>query len=142
MSKSLNSDAFSQFSMPSNNLANGLKVNVPPHMQQSQSRLQNIDQYNMVNSMTSHEFSSVMKSQPTVNNMSVNLNRPPINPAVLHATQQMQPLQVCSTNYDGDIRSATSHYISEESSFVSAEYAAMNQEGIAKKRAEDKEMKL
>lgn len=84
-----------------------------------------------------------MKSQPTVNNMSVNL-RPPVGhgPTAVAQSVMQQPLQLCQQNYDGDIKSAASHYISEESSFVSAEYAAMAQEDIAKKRAEDKEMKL
>ena len=37
---------------------------------------------------------------------------------------------------------ATSHMVTEESSLVSAEYAAMTHEELAKKRVEDKEMKL
>jgi len=65
MARSMNSEAFSQLSMPSNNFVNGLKVNVPQRPQEA-----------MMASMTSNEFTSMMQSNPTVNNMSVNLSKP------------------------------------------------------------------
>lgn len=71
--------------------------------------------------------------------MSVNLSKPPKN---LLAQSHTGPLQICQSNYENDIGAEASHYISEESSLVSAEYAALNQEELARKRAEDKEIKL
>jgi hypothetical protein len=56
--------------------------------------------------------------------------------------ESVGPLQMCQSSYDDNMGATTSHYISEESSLVSAEYAAMAQEEQAKRRAEDKEMKL
>ena len=55
--RSMNSEAFSHFSMPSNNFINGLRVNVP------------IDTVH-----SSHEFSSMMRSNPTMNKVDVNLS--------------------------------------------------------------------
>jgi len=50
---------------------------------------------------------------------------------------------MCQSSYDGDIAAATSHYqTSEDSSLVSAEHNAMEHEELAKRRREDKEMKL
>ena len=49
---------------------------------------------------------------------------------------------MCQSSYDGDMAAVTSHYQSEESSLVSAEYNAMAHEENAKRRREDKEMKL
>jgi len=49
---------------------------------------------------------------------------------------------MCQSSYDGDLKSTTSHYQSEESSLVSAEHQAMAHEENAKRRKEDKEMKL
>ena len=88
--RSMTSEQFSQFSMPSNNFINGLKVNVFP---QSAAR-RDQPEMNMINSMTSQEFSSVMKSNPTVNQVNVNLSQP----GTLNNTQKMNgaaPLQMC-----------------------------------------------
>lgn len=108
----------------------------------------NRESLNMLNSMSSQEFSSAMRSNPTINNISVNLNRP-INPlsgtvksSGLHVMTNAAPLHMCQSNYDNDIGVASSHYQTEESSLVSAEYAAMTHEEIAKRRQEDKEIKL
>lgn len=80
-----------------------------------------------------------MKSHATINNMTVNLSKPAKNAL---AQSNNGPLQICQSNYEGDIGVASSHYISEEGSLVSAEYAALNHEELARKRTEDKEMKL
>lgn len=120
--------------MPSNNFVNGMRVNVPNYMHQppilKQTNKDPRESTNLLNSMTSQEFSSAMRSNPTINNISVNLNKP-INPLAgtaksggLHVMSQ--PLQMCQSNYDNDIGVASSHYQTEESSLVSAEYAAMN----------------
>jgi len=60
--------------MPSNNFVNGLRVNVGNYVPGG--RIYANERDLMAHSMSSQEFSSVMKSNPTVNNMSVNLNRP------------------------------------------------------------------
>lgn len=81
--------------------------------------------------MSSEAFSSAIKSQKTINEMQVNLTKPGPNQSV--------PLQMCATSYEmGD---TSSHY-TEESSMVSAEYAAMTHEEQAQRRKEDKDMKL
>jgi hypothetical protein len=67
--KSLNSEAFSHLSMPSNNFVNGLKVNVPQNYMKSAARFEPVRDSNVFQSMTSNEFSSAIRSNPTVNNM-------------------------------------------------------------------------
>ena len=67
--KSLDSEAFSHLSMPSNNFVNGLKVNVPHNHMKSAARFEPARDSNMIQSMTSNEFSSAIRSNPTVNNM-------------------------------------------------------------------------
>ena len=131
-----------------------MKVNVPQgYYQQSgivtteNQNPMNRESLNMLNSMTSQEFSSAMRSNPTINNVSVNLNKPV---GTMGGTMKSNmvigvgnaPMQMCQSNYEGDFGAATSHFQSEESSLVSAEYAAMNHEEMAKKRAEEKEIKL
>ena len=57
---------------------------------------------------------------------------------------QNVPLQMCQSNYDGDMKVQTSYYQSEipSESFQSAEQNAMFHEMKAKKKQQDKEAKL
>ena len=91
--------------------------------------------------MESNSFSSAMKSNPTVNNSQVNLSRPN---GGFNSTQQNlhAPLQMCMSEYDGDIAAKSSVYSETESSLVSAENNAMYHENESRRKREDKEMKL
>ena len=95
-------------SIPSNNFVNGMKVNVPTHMLnqnqllQSEKRGMDANNINMA-SMTSQDFSSALRSNPTINNISVNLNRP-VNGGTMGGTMKSStaqlmggnaPLQIC-----------------------------------------------
>ena len=94
--RSMNSEAFSHFSLPSNNLVNGLRVNVP----QSNSNFRPPENQLLNQSMgSSSDFSSMIKSQATVNQTSVNLG---------------QPLQMCQSNYDNAV-GTSSYYVTEDS---------------------------
>lgn len=77
-----------------------------------------------------------MKSQKVVNQRDVNLFQDAAQPA---ASSSGAPLQMCQSNYEG--QQATSYY-QTETSFQSAEMAAMTHAQEAKAWKESQEQKL
>jgi hypothetical protein len=72
----------------------------------------------------SSEFSSMIKSGRTVNQMSVNLGQPGASPT--------GPLQMCQSSYDNVGGAASSYYVTEDS-FQSAEQNAFEHEEEARR---------
>ena len=125
----MNSEAFSHFSLPSNNLIHGLRAGVGLNQTNT---VRTNEGGNMLQESMSSEFSSAIRSQPTVNNQMVNLGAP-------SSAAGAVPMQMCQSNYENNM--ASSYYQTEES-FQSAEQNAFNQEQMSKQKRQDKELKL